>query len=84
MTSRQAYTLISVLVLHARVLRASTWSQGGAVFDAWMTERRIVVDDPNSDLYTIFIPDLAQIAKINPWLPNRDTQGTPSPIRILR
>lgn len=50
MTPRQAHTLLNVLELHARLLRANMWGCEDNVFDTWVADRRTDVANPDSGL----------------------------------
>lgn len=71
------HSLMSVLELHARLLRANMWQCDDKVFDAWVSERRTDATDPDSDLYNIILSDMKMIVNVNPRLSNAVTQLIP-------
>ncbi|CAG5001893.1 unnamed protein product [Parnassius apollo] len=65
MTERQAHSLLSVLELHARVLKGYAWRTESDIYDAWIHERRIDLSAQVDDLTRWFATDLRHIMLCN-------------------
>lgn len=64
-TYRQLVSLMSILDLHARVLRAHDWNSSVRSFNAWFSERRVDLSADTNDLLDILITDLNEIRNLS-------------------
>lgn len=64
-TYRELVSLMSILDLHARVLRAHDWNSSVRAFNAWFSERRVDLSTDTNDLLDILITDLSEIRKLS-------------------
>lgn len=65
MTERQAHSLLSVLELHARVLKGYHWRSEAEIYDSWIHERRIDLSSHTDDLTRVFAVDLRHVLLYN-------------------
>nr|APG79111.1 hypothetical protein 3 [Hubei lepidoptera virus 4] len=67
-TARQLMSLITILDLHSRVLRAHDWNQSVHAFNAWFAERRIDMASSSNDLMDVLICDLIEVRRLCPGM----------------
>ncbi|CAH0719100.1 unnamed protein product, partial [Brenthis ino] len=68
MTGRQTATLLTMLDLHARVLRAQDWKQCRRAFSACLRERRANNGDTLLAVMCQIVEDLVALARLSPAL----------------
>lgn len=62
-TGRELVSLLSVMDLHARVLRAHDWNQSVSAFNAWWSERCTDLTTNSNELLSYMIDDLINLRK---------------------
>lgn len=62
-TGRELVSLLSVMDLHARVLRAHDWNQSVSAFNAWWSERRGDLTENSAELLSLMIDDLISLRR---------------------